>query len=568
MKKTKYRKQYFNQIRLKLCTVFVVSFLLPVSVFSQSFITTWKTDNPGTSNNSSITIPTIGVGYNYDVDWDNDGIFDQVGITGTVTHDFLVTGTYTIRIQGAFPRIYFNGGGDRLKILSVDQWGGIQWGSMVSAFRGAENLVLSSTDAPDLSNVTEMNGMFREAVSLISGLSSWDVSTITDMSGLFFGAVNYNEDLTGWNVSNVTGMTSMFVNAHAFDGDVSNWDVSSVNSMLNLFTNAYTFNQDISNWDVSNVTIMRVMFANASSFNADISGWDISGVENTLMMFSGALAFNQDISSWDVSNVTDMSLMFNFATSFDQNIGDWDISSVATMNNMLSNSGLSIANYDSTLIGWEAQGVTNITLGANGLSYCASAGERTSLMTNHGWTIFGDANNCPILLSVELMEFDGTITYDQEVKLEWLALSTDSELVFDIQRSAAEEDWRSIGTAKAAESPDAVRYVYTDGDLPINSTTYYRLLLRSVDGTTNFSEVVSVHRDLTSVRVFPNPVQDVMHIEGIPAGTILVRNQMGAIVMTEKLTHSEANLSGLPAGCYYFTIKTLINTFSGRIIKQ
>lgn len=55
---------------------------------STSFITTWKTDNTGTSNSTSITIPTTGSGYNYDVDWNNDGTFDQFGLTGSVTHDF------------------------------------------------------------------------------------------------------------------------------------------------------------------------------------------------------------------------------------------------------------------------------------------------------------------------------------------------------------------------------------------------------------------------------------------------------------------------------------------------
>ncbi len=66
---------------------------------SDDFVTTWKTDNAGISNSTSITIPTTGTGYNYDVDWNNDGTFDEFGITGSATHDFGVAGTYTIRIQ-------------------------------------------------------------------------------------------------------------------------------------------------------------------------------------------------------------------------------------------------------------------------------------------------------------------------------------------------------------------------------------------------------------------------------------------------------------------------------------
>ena len=98
------------------------------------FITTWKTNNAGTSCSSCITIPTTGTGYNYSVDWNNDGIYDQTGITGSVTHNFGTPGTYTIRITGSFPRIFFNNGGDALKIINIGQWGDIAWTSMAYSF--------------------------------------------------------------------------------------------------------------------------------------------------------------------------------------------------------------------------------------------------------------------------------------------------------------------------------------------------------------------------------------------------------------------------------------------------
>jgi len=113
------------------------------------FIITWKTDNPGTSGNTSINIPTFtGETYLYDVDWDNDGAFDEFGLTGDVTHGFGTVGTKTIRIQGTFPRIYFNNSGDCKKIIAIEQWGTIAWTSMESAFRGASNMIVNAIDAP------------------------------------------------------------------------------------------------------------------------------------------------------------------------------------------------------------------------------------------------------------------------------------------------------------------------------------------------------------------------------------------------------------------------------------
>src|SRR5690554_3580524 len=104
------------------------------------FITTWKTDNDGISNNTSITIPTyIGETYEYDVSWNNDGVW-ETGFTGDATHDYGVAGTYTVAIRGVFPRIYFNNEGDSRKIISIDQWGTISWNSMANAFYGCWNV--------------------------------------------------------------------------------------------------------------------------------------------------------------------------------------------------------------------------------------------------------------------------------------------------------------------------------------------------------------------------------------------------------------------------------------------
>lgn len=76
---------------------------------SDEFVTTWKTNNTGTSNSTSITIPTNTAEwtYNYDVDWTCDGTFDDFGITGNITHDYGTAGTYNVCIRGTFPQIYF-----------------------------------------------------------------------------------------------------------------------------------------------------------------------------------------------------------------------------------------------------------------------------------------------------------------------------------------------------------------------------------------------------------------------------------------------------------------------------
>lgn len=145
--------------------------------------------------------------------------------------------------------------------------------------------------------------MFRGAISFNDDISNWDVSNVTNMSGMFDRARSFNGDLSSWNVSNVTTMKDMFYFANNFNGNIDNWDVSNVISMNSMFSGANSFNGDLSSWDVSNVTNMHSMFWNATSFNGDISNWDVSNVNFMGFMFRDASSFNQDLSSWCVDQI-------------------------------------------------------------------------------------------------------------------------------------------------------------------------------------------------------------------------------------------------------------------------
>src|SRR5690625_2827861 len=415
-----------------------------------NFITTWKTDNEGTSADDQITIPTSGGGYNYHIYWVEIGnpsnFGTETGVTGDFTIPFPSAGEYRVEINGDFPRIYFNNRWDKDKILTVEQWGDISWKSFEMAFHGCENLITVDEISPDLTQVTKMNSMFNNAISFNSDLSNWNVSNIENMASMFLGAGSFNGDIGDWDVSNVENMGSMFFNASAFNGNIENWVTSSLNYMSGMFSGAGSFNSDIGDWDVSNVTDMRNVFEDAVSFNGDIEDWDVSNVERMGRMFSGATSFNQslqgwnvesvsemyemfsgaasfdqNLNAWDVSAVTDMGGMFRGALSFngdienwdvrdviymdemffkafafDQNLGNWSIGAVNNMEMMLDSSGLSLVNYDHTLAGWAGQtnAPENIVLGASGLKYCESQSARQSLIDDQGWTINGDTKEC------------------------------------------------------------------------------------------------------------------------------------------------------------------------------
>ncbi len=326
-----------------------------ITVTTGSFITTWKTDNLGSSNDDQITIPTRGFDYSYDVDW-GDGSSDS-NVTGDITHTYSSPGTYTVEISGDFPQIVFAlANNDREKLLSVEQWGDNQWRSMSDAFAGCYNLVLNATDTPDLSQVTDMSEMFAFANRVNQDISNWDVSNVTSMYGMFDGATSFNQDISGWDVSNVTSMESMFKSARSFDQDLGAWDVSSVTDMRTMFWDARSFNQDMGAWDVSAVTDMSYMFDEATVFNQDIGAWDVSSVTDMEAMFKEASAFNQDIGAWDVSSVTDLKRMFERASAFNQDIGAWDVSSATSLDSMF----LRASAFNQDIGNWDLSSVTNI----------------------------------------------------------------------------------------------------------------------------------------------------------------------------------------------------------------
>ena len=326
------------------------------TALATGFVTTWNTENSGTSDDNTITIPIGDGDINFTVYWGDDSS-TSYSASETVSHTYATAGTYTVAIVGDFPGVNFEGGGDGDKLLSIEQWGNVAWQDLDEAFEGAGNLVIKATDAPDLTNVTDLSEMFKGATSINADLSDWDTSKVTSMNAMFSGASSFDQDISAWDTSSVTNMGSMFYNASAFNQDLNNWNTSKVTSMYAMFSGASSFNQNITTWNTSSVTNMGYMFRNASVFNQDLSAWDTSKVTYMYEMFSGASDFDQDISAWDTSSVTNMSFMFYGASAFDQDIGTWNTSKVTDMIYMFE--GASAFNQD---IGtWVTSSITNMS---------------------------------------------------------------------------------------------------------------------------------------------------------------------------------------------------------------
>ena len=354
----------------------VVFFILTYSIIysqaaSTDFVLTYKTDNPGQSNNTSISFDVNGSNIQYDVDWDNDGTFDQTYNTaGRVTHNYGTAGTYTIRLRGTVPHFYqyryWEGttGCDAEKLIAIEQWGDVNPRDYSDAFHTCTNLVINANDVPNLIMVSSMKNMFNGCSNMNHAMNSWNTNNITDMSGMFSDCSSFNQNLNSWDVSNVTKMGSMFYGCSQFDQDLNNWNTGNVTEMPSMFSNAVNFNGNISSWNVSNVTDMSYMFHNDTHFNINIGAWNTANLEITQHMFENATAFNQDINSWNMSKVFWTTYMFDGATSFNQDLPNWDMHLVQSMYRMFKGA----TNFNGNITNWNTGSCTNMEYMFNGAS--------------------------------------------------------------------------------------------------------------------------------------------------------------------------------------------------------
>ena len=314
-----------------------------------AFTTIWNTTklSTGSTTDTQIKLPLISQGvYDFVVDW-GDGTTNtiQAWNAAAATHTYAVAGTYTVNITGIIHGFCFNNGGDRLKLMSIAQWGILRVATPTyggaSSFSGCSNLIFLNNDFLDTTNLTSLFYFFASCVSIttIPGLSFWDVSNVTNMSYMFQYCSNFNQSLNSWDVGSVTNMTQ-------------------------------TFNE-------------------CANFNQPLNSWDVSSVTNMTFVFNGCTNFNQPLNSWDVGNVTNMSAMFRLCTNFNQPLNNWNVSKVTNMSNFLAEANAwSNAYYDACLVAWSALTLKpNVVAHFGDAKYTQSTARAILTSAPNNWTI-------------------------------------------------------------------------------------------------------------------------------------------------------------------------------------
>ncbi|KAB7726872.1 BspA family leucine-rich repeat surface protein [Rudanella paleaurantiibacter] len=388
---------------------------------------------------------------------------------------------------------------------NIGSWNTAKVTTMNQMFRDA-SVFNQNIGSWNTANVIIMHQMFLDARAFNQNIGSWNTAKVTTMSGMFLGASAFNQNIGSWNTANVTDMYQMFSEASAFNQNIGSWNTAKVTTMYRMFWEARAFNQNIGLWNTANVTNMSGMFLGASAFNQNIGSWNTGNVTNMSLMFWEARAFNQNIGSWNTANVTTMSFMFYGARAFNQSLSDWGtrLNPAVDLASMLDNCGMSVANYDATLTGFNSGTVTGRNLGATGRQYCASAADRANLTGVKGWTISGDLSLVPNLMVTANPSL--TITSGQTVTLTasggtsytWTGgatarsftatpASTATYSVTSVNASGCMSVTSVTVTVNAPPAPTITAFAPTAGTVCVGSVATFTATLGNVTGTYDFT---------------------------------------------------------------------------------
>lgn len=141
------------------------------------------------------------------------------------------------------------------------------------------------------------------------------------------------------------------------------------------------------------------------------------------------------------------------------------------------------------------------------------------------------------------------------INVDW---ATTSEINFDrfeLERSTNALDFKKIGTVKGQISSNTYRpYSIFDGQ-PNVGVNYYRIKQINLDGTYNYSRVVSANFEYFQIKILPNPVSNLLTIvTSLTIDKIEILNTIGQVMKSFSGSNLTLNVQSIAKGYYYLKI--------------
>lgn len=156
------------------------------------------------------------------------------------------------------------------------------------------------------------------------------------------------------------------------------------------------------------------------------------------------------------------------------------------------------------------------------------------------------------------------------LKLQWQTLREENNAFFIVERSADLQTWEDRGQIRSLGSSELPQ-LYSFLDAPSSERVYYRVRQVDHDGQYSYSSLIAVSPQKNELKVFPNPADDILSIQGLPKGSqqINLYNQVGQVVLQESITDQgrpEIKVDDLPSGIYLLRIQHSLGQWQERVI--
>lgn len=168
------------------------------------------------------------------------------------------------------------------------------------------------------SNVTDLNGMFRDCASLTElDLSGSNAEKVKYMGWMFYGCdALSNLNLSGFKTGSLTDMRYLFSSCQSLESlDLSGFNTENVTSMVSMFSQCSSLRSlDLSSFNTSKVIDMHLMFYNCTNLESiDLSSFDTENLQQMAHMFCSCTKLEMlDLSSFATPNMTSMHSAFQY----------------------------------------------------------------------------------------------------------------------------------------------------------------------------------------------------------------------------------------------------------------
>lgn len=312
----------------------------------------------------------------------------------------------------------------------------------------------------------------------------------------------------------------------------------------------YYINTNVSNYgNYSGGSPFSGVLANNINLNSSSLFLDLSGVktwENDSDQINSAQINYRVYADGSTPDGFSSQSLPQFGTKNDNN-REWQNGTNIDLLSGLSGTGTYIVEIYFTAQGTWSGGSYEITYPAPGSSYSASFTVTTALPVN-------------------FLNFD--IEKDEDmVKLSWRVESENFHSHYEIERSIDGLTWKKIGTSSGNESRSRLKNYQFADQSPVKGRNYYRIKQVDLDGTFMFSEIRSVHLNMSSgeLNVFPNPSVDKnikveFYQKGVIVQKISISNIEGKRIFEKEVANEMVNEHiNLPASAKGFYFINLID---------